>query len=121
MRRCDGKVRPNTLARYRTYAKHLEPLAHYPLSELKVAQLEVLYKDLSTKLGRSHLVRISTFLQRFKTFWVFLIGQNPSRVVKQEEPPVFGPGVFLVLLLVGDGGLEPPTSRLSGVRSNQLS
>ena len=31
------------------------------------------------------------------------------------------PTFFLLLDLVGSSGLEPPTSRLSGVRSNQLS
>ncbi|WP_456414363.1 tyrosine-type recombinase/integrase, partial [Oceanithermus profundus] len=59
----EGEVRPNTLARYRTYAKHLQPLADKPLSELKVAQLEALYKDLSTRIGRSHLAHIRTFLR----------------------------------------------------------
>lgn len=59
----EGEVRPNTLARYRTYAKHLQPLANKPLSELKVAQLEALYKDLSTRIGRSHLAHIRTFLR----------------------------------------------------------
>jgi hypothetical protein len=33
---------------------------------------------------------------------------------------LYGQTVFLKLL-VGRGGLEPPTSRLSGVRSNHLS
>ena len=28
---------------------------------------------------------------------------------------------FMSIILVGLGGLEPPTSRLSGVRSNHLS
>ena len=59
----EGEVRPNTLARYRTYAKHLEPLSRYPLAEIRVAQLEALYKDLSTRIGRSHLAHVRTFLR----------------------------------------------------------
>ena len=37
--------------------------------------------------------------------------KNPTRPTKSEQRE----------LLVGRGGLEPPTSRLSGVRSNHLS
>ena len=35
--------------------------------------------------------------------------------------PVFAVSVLCPLIMVGLGGLEPPTSRLSAVRSNQLS
>jgi len=59
----EDEVRPNTLARYRTYAKHLRPLADKPLSELRVPQIEALYKDLSANIGRSHLAHIRTFLR----------------------------------------------------------
>lgn len=59
----EGEVRPNTLSRYRVYAKHLAPLAHLPLAELTVARLEAFYQDLSTRMGRSHLTHIRTFLR----------------------------------------------------------
>jgi len=59
----EDEVRPNTLARYRTYAKHLRPLAGKPLNELRVPQIEALYKDLSASIGRSHLAHIRTFLR----------------------------------------------------------
>ena len=38
-----------------------------------------------------------------------------------NAPSNFALGKFKELVVVGRGGLEPPTSRLSGVRSNQLS
>jgi hypothetical protein len=45
--------------------------------------------------------------------------KSSSWTVKQQML-LYGQTVFLKLL-VGRGGLEPPTSRLSGVRSNHLS
>ena len=39
------------------------------------------------------------------------------KVQKNLEPL----SLFLIKVLVGSSGLEPPTSRLSGVRSNHLS
>lgn len=56
-------VRPNTAARYRAYAKLLEPLAHLPLAALSVARLESFYADLSTRIGQSHLSHLRSFLK----------------------------------------------------------
>jgi hypothetical protein len=46
-----------------------------------------------------------------------------DRYQKTEDraKPVFAVSVLCHLTMVGLGGLEPPTSRLSAVRSNQLS
>ena len=49
--------------------------------------------------------------------------RRPSRPVGRQNSQMLldGQTVLQVSVLVGRGGLEPPTSRLSGVRSNHLS
>ena len=49
------------------------------------------------------------------------VRKTDSRTTEQQNLPLFRFPPFCDLNLVGQGGFEPPTSRLSSARSNQLS
>jgi hypothetical protein len=50
-----------------------------------------------------------------------LNGHTDARITKKKSPPSSIAADGEMTYEVGPGGVEPPTSRLSGVRSNHLS
>lgn len=82
-------VRPNTAARYRAYAKLLEPLAHLPLAALSVARLEAFYAELSGRIGQSHLAHLRSFLKAAlrKAVRYGYLQHSPAEVAELPKRP----------------------------------
>jgi hypothetical protein len=64
--------------------------------------------------------RLHRYLQRTVLRCESIFNYQRSRPIPNGRGPAEAVLLF-ILFLVGLGGVEPPTSRLSGVRSNQLS
>jgi hypothetical protein len=60
-------------------------------------------------------------IKRYRCFSLYTMSIHPLQDDQTQPVCLMIMQVSLPGLLVGRGGLEPPTSRLSGVRSNHLS
>ncbi|QWK23091.1 hypothetical protein [Thermus antranikianii] len=82
--RCGPTPSPDTAP-----TSSISPPQRPPLTELTVARLEALYKDLSARIGRSHLAHIRTFLRAAlrKAVRYGYLEHSPPRSRNSPKPP----------------------------------
>ena len=109
---------PKLIAAFHVFLRLLTP-RHPPTALCSLATNLYLFSSLIQQA-------VETFTLNWLDLGISRLSKSFPRLVADQAPqimvPLTGPDpVTAASMVVGLGGLEPPTSRLSGVRSNRLS